>query len=285
MSRVQWCWCVVTMLLISAALARCDDIHLDNNHLHSDNDEYLLKQVVWKRCYRNLSTPCLKLSLVRTIEMMSKDSAFFLLPGVFFSSNNTDPLTLPPEVARSLSSDKAPLDDVVAFTLKKYVRSITLNVNLIDFMSGGNGTFQKAMVDVFSGRAKKDGLGGYGAVAAMMGGMMASVMMAALAALAGKALMTSLLALMMAGFSAVRGGGGGGGGGDTKTYEVITKPVVSHINTHTSEVQHEHGHWHKRSLDPWGPWESLRDWRGDINNIERSVKIQSPKKSPRTKEK
>lgn len=94
-------------------------------------------------------------------------------------------------------------------------------------------------------------MGGYGAIAAMMGGMMASMMMAALAALAGKAMMTSLLALMMAAFAAMRGGGGGGG---SKTYEVITKPVVSHIDTHSSEVQHEHhGHYHKRSLE----------WAGD----------------------
>lgn len=93
-------------------------------------------------------------------------------------------------------------------------------------------------------------MGGYGAVAAMMGGMMASMMMAALAALAGKAMMTSLLALMMAAFAAMKGGGGGGG---SKTYEVITKPVVSHIDTHSSEVQHEHhGHYHKRSLDLGG---------------------------------
>lgn len=86
-------------------------------------------------------------------------------------------------------------------------------------------------------------------MAAMLGGTMATMMMAALAALAGKALMTAMLALMMSAFSAMRGGGGGGGGGETKTYEVITKPIVSHINTHSSEVQHEHhGHYHKRSL-------------------------------------
>lgn len=95
---------------------------------------------------------------------------------------------------------------------------------------------------------KKEGLGGYGAVAAMMGGMMATMMMAGLAALAGKALMTSLAALMMAAFAAMKGGGGGGG--ETKTYEVITKPIVSHVNTHSSEVQHDHhGHYHKRSVD------------------------------------
>lgn len=105
------------------------------------------------------------------------------------------------------------------------------------------------MLLLISGR-KKEGLGGYGAVAAMMGGMMATMMMAALAALSGKALMTSLAALMMAAFAAMKGGGGGG---ETKTYEVISKPIVSHVNTHSSEVQHEHhGHFHKRSVGHGG---------------------------------
>lgn len=110
-------------------------------------------------------------------------------------------------------------------------------------------TIVPMVITCVPGRARKNGLmGGYGAVAAMMGGMMASMMMAALAALAGKAMMTSLLALMMAAFAAMKGGGGGGGG--SKTYEVITKPVVSHIDTHSSEVQHEHhGHYRKRSIN------------------------------------
>lgn len=101
-----------------------------------------------------------------------------------------------------------------------------------------------------AGRAKGGGgLGAYGGLALVLGGSLASMMLAALAALAGKALMTSMLALMMSALAAMKGSGGGGGG-EHKTYEVITKPIVSHVNTHSSEVQHEHGghHHYRRSL-------------------------------------
>lgn len=92
-------------------------------------------------------------------------------------------------------------------------------------------------------------MGAYGGLALVLGGSLASMMLAALAALAGKALMTSMLALMMSALAAMKGSGGGGGG-EHKTYEVITKPIVSHVNTHSSEVQHEHGghHHYRRSL-------------------------------------
>lgn len=95
---------------------------------------------------------------------------------------------------------------------------------------------------------KKGGIG-MGALGVMMGGGMMTMMMAALAAMAGKALMTSMMALMLAALGAMRGGGGGGGGGGGKstTYEIIAQPEVSHMHTHSSEVQHGHG-W-KRSVE------------------------------------
>lgn len=65
-----------------------------------------------------------------------------------------------------------------------------------------------------------------------------AVGMSALAALAGKALMTALLSLMLSAISALKGSG------DHKstTYEIVTRPVVSHAHTHSSEVQHEAHH-------------------------------------------
>lgn len=60
-----------------------------------------------------------------------------------------------------------------------------------------------------------------------------AVGMAAMAAMAGKAMMASLLALMLSALAALRGQGGGG---EKTTYEVIAKPVVSHLHTHSSEV-------------------------------------------------
>lgn len=68
------------------------------------------------------------------------------------------------------------------------------------------------------------------------GGTLLALAMSALAALAGKALMTALLSLLLSALAALRGSGGGGGGGKT-TYEIITKPVVSHEHSHSSEVK------------------------------------------------
>lgn len=82
---------------------------------------------------------------------MSTDASLSLIPGVFFTSNSSDLHTLPPDIARSLSSDHAPLDDLVAFTVGKYLRSLTLNVNIVDFISGGNETLQRSVIDAISG--------------------------------------------------------------------------------------------------------------------------------------
>lgn len=79
---------------------------------------------------------------------------------------------------------------------------------------------------------------------------MAAAAMGALALLAGKALMTALMSLLL---SALVGLKGHGGGGHT-TYEIITKPEVSHHHSHSHEEQHEHDHGHhggyRRAYDP-----------------------------------
>lgn len=114
-------------------------------------DRCYFLQVIWKKCHRKLTPACLKLSLVRTMEMMSKDSSLFLVPGVFFSSNTTDSTPMPADLARSLTQEHAHMDDLVSFAVSRYMRSVTLNVNLVDFLSGGNETVQNSLVDAFSG--------------------------------------------------------------------------------------------------------------------------------------
>lgn len=74
------------------------------------------------------------------------------------------------------------------------------------------------------------------------GGTLMALGLSALAALAGKALMTALLSLALSGFAAFKGSGDSGH--KSTTYEIITKPVVTHAHTHSAEVQHEHGGHH-----------------------------------------
>lgn len=78
----------------------------------------------------------------------------------------------------------------------------------------------------------------YGLLAAALfsAGTLLTLGLAALAAMSGKALMTSLAALLLAALTAMKGHGSS----DHKstTYEIITKPVVSHAHTHSAEVKY-----------------------------------------------
>ncbi|KAJ8894808.1 hypothetical protein PR048_000115 [Dryococelus australis] len=88
------------------------------------------------------------------------------------------------------------------------------------------------------------------AAAAMMKAMLGALGVGAVALLAGKALMTGLLALMLAAIVSLKSLAGGGG--KHVSYEIVSKPVVSHVDTHSHEVVHEHGHGHSsygRSFD------------------------------------
>lgn len=103
--------------------------------------------------------------------------------------------------------------------------------------------FQKPLVltwlpkyHTFAGRAKNRPFNGMLAAGLFSGGTLLALALAALAALAGKALMTAMLAMLLSALAAMRGGGGGGGGGGKTTYEIISKPVVSHEHSHSSEV-------------------------------------------------
>lgn len=85
----------------------------------------------------------------------------------------------------------------------------------------------------------------------MMKGTLGALGFGALAMLAGKALMTGLMALML---SAIVGLKSLTSGGEKKTtYEIISKPVYSSSNTHSTEEHHSgHGYGHSgygRSLD------------------------------------
>ncbi|KAJ8972949.1 hypothetical protein NQ317_004373 [Molorchus minor] len=61
----------------------------------------------------------------------------------------------------------------------------------------------------------------------------------ALAALAGKALMTGLISLLLSAIIGLKSLSGGGG---KTTYEVVSKPVYTHSNTHSSSHEDYGGH-------------------------------------------
>lgn len=63
--------------------------------------------------------------------------------------------------------------------------------------------------------------------------------MGALALLAGKALMTALMSLMLSAIIGLKSLTSGGH--KSTTYEIVTKPVYSHSNTHSSSHEDVHG--------------------------------------------
>lgn len=75
----------------------------------------------------------------------------------------------------------------------------------------------------------------------MSGGTLLVLGLKTLAAMATKALIASLIALVLTCFSNFGGGGGHKGDLKSTTYEIITKPVLSHAHLHTSEVSDTFG--------------------------------------------
>lgn len=71
-------------------------------------------------------------------------------------------------------------------------------------------------------------------------GALGAAALGAIALLAGKALMTALMSLLLSALVGLKGHGGH----KSTTYEIITKPEVSHHHSHSHEEHHEHEHGH-----------------------------------------
>ncbi|KAG8328186.1 hypothetical protein J6590_000843 [Homalodisca vitripennis] len=229
------------MLVAVAATDEPEDANFTNTF-----DEKL-KEMMWKRCAYQLTSSCLKLTLVRLVDRLAHDTYFQPLPGVTVHSNHSRSL----EPAVPTMNDLPLQQRLDTFLLQKvggYLRSLTLSVRMVDLPSFNTTELVDNVLAKVTGRKKGGAGAGAGALAVMMGGAMMTMMMSALAAMAGKALMTSMMALMLAAMGAMKGGGGGGGhSGKSTTYEIIAQPEVSHSHTHSEELHHGHG-W-KRSVD------------------------------------
>nr|XP_049704950.1 uncharacterized protein LOC110375910 isoform X4 [Helicoverpa armigera] len=115
-----------------------------------------------------------------------------------------------------------------------------------DFRTVHGETLKEAGYDKFSGGGgglgggKGGGGGALLAAALMMKGTLAAAALGALALLAGKALMTALMSLLLSALVGLKGHGEH----KSTTYEIITKPEVSHHHSHSHEEHHEHEHGH-----------------------------------------
>ncbi|XP_052745041.1 uncharacterized protein LOC112052964 [Bicyclus anynana] len=207
-----------------------------------------------KECNNGISAKCLKIHVLSFLEDLSSRDELNLLPGLSIVKENITNITSPEEMAAELSRQfpgkpEEKLNRFLLYRLQNYLDGHSLRYRLLDTETSKEALDMAKGEREFVGR-KKDG-GGLGggkgggggallAAALMMKGTLAAAALGALALLAGKALMTALMSLLLSALVGLKGGGGH----KSTTYEIITKPEISHHHSHSHEEHHEHEHDH-----------------------------------------
>ncbi|CAG9860644.1 unnamed protein product [Phyllotreta striolata] len=191
------------------------------------------KKSLSRDCGTTYTTTCLKLDIVSWVDKLNEEENYSVLPGVSVikedngdKSNTADMVA---ELARDFPNDPdARLDAFLMKKVSSYLNSHSLRLDLINrdgvetARGGGGGSGG-------GGGGKGGGGGGSG------GGGGMGMMMAAGAMM--KALMTGLISLLL---SAIIGLKALTHGHKSTTYEIVSKPVYSHSNSHS--VGHEEHH-------------------------------------------
>ncbi|XP_075210476.1 uncharacterized protein LOC142317811 [Lycorma delicatula] len=198
------------------------------------------KLIVKKTCLQEYSSACLKLDLIKILDRLSISEPLQLLPGVTLIQKPADS---PPPVNLRLQ-DSPRLDNYLYRRVNSYLRSLSLNVQILDDnVLKRLKTFGEGAIELFephnevTARKRNKMNQAFWIAGLLSAGTMLAMGMSAMSAMAGKALMTSLLALMLSAFAALKGHN------DEKkstTYEIITRPIITH--------SHGHGHKHSEPL-------------------------------------
>ncbi|XP_065173821.1 uncharacterized protein [Atheta coriaria] len=199
-------------------------------------------------CANSYSTTCLKLDIVSWVDKLNENDDYSVVPGVTVvredGSARSNTADMVAELARDFPNDPdARLD---AFLMKKvtnYLNTHSIKMNLFDAQSAVESARKGSGFGGTKGGGggKKGGMGGMLlAAGAMMKGTLFALALGALAALAGKALMTGLISLMLSAIIGLKSLAGGGH--KQTTYEIVSKPVYSHSNTHSSSHEEHGGH-------------------------------------------
>ncbi|KAG5884640.1 hypothetical protein JTB14_035735 [Gonioctena quinquepunctata] len=239
-------WCIrILLAFILVVLSSAEEMN------KSDRSDF--KRALAKDCENSYSTKCLKLDLVSWVDKLNEDENFSVLPGISIVRENASAKTNTADIVADLARDfpNDPDARLDAFLLKKvhgYLNNHAIRVSL--FNQDNTVTGRGKGGGGFGGGGKK-GDGGMGmilAMGAMMKGTLLALALGALAALAGKALMTGLISLLLSAIVGLKSLSGGGG---KTTYEVVSKPVYSHSNSHsTAHEDYHHGHsGYGRSFD------------------------------------
>ncbi|KPJ20260.1 hypothetical protein RR48_04858 [Papilio machaon] len=208
-----------------------------------------------KECNNSLNAKCIKIHVLSFLENLSSKDELTLLPGLSIVKENYTSNTSPEEMAAELSRQfpgkpEEKLNRFLIYRLQDYLDGHSLRYKLLDpktsqealEMANGDGESvgRKGGGGGLGGGGKGGGGGALLAAALMMKGALGAAALGALALLAGKALMTALMSLLLSALVGLKGGGGH----KSTTYEIITKPEVSHHHSHSHEEHHEHEHGH-----------------------------------------
>ncbi|XP_028179044.1 uncharacterized protein LOC114366380 [Ostrinia furnacalis] len=210
-----------------------------------------------KECSNMFSSKCLKLHVLSFLEDLSSRDELALFPGLSIVKENVSGVLSPEEMAAELSRQfpgkpEEKLNRYLLYRLQNYLDGHSLKYKLLDPQTTKE-AMEMTKGDQASARGKGGGGGGGGgfgggkggggallASALMMKGALGAAALGALALLAGKALMTALMSLLLSALVGLKGHGGH----KSTTYEIITKPEVSHHHSHSHEEHHEHEHGH-----------------------------------------
>ncbi|KAG6438709.1 hypothetical protein O3G_MSEX000164 [Manduca sexta] len=199
-----------------------------------------------KECSSLLSSKCLKIHMLSFIEHLSSRDELPLIPGLSIVKENQTASLSPEEMAAELSRQfpGKPEEKLNRFLLY-HIDCLThrRRRKLWKWPKGDKESVGRKAGGGGGGGGLGGGKGGGGALLAaalMMKGTLAAAALGALALLAGKALMTALMSLLLSALVGLKGHGGH----KSTTYEIITKPEVSHHHSHSHEEHHEHEHGH-----------------------------------------
>lgn len=209
----------------------------------SERSEY--KKSFYKSCANSYSVTCFKWDIVSWIDKLNENENLDIFQGVSIVRENNNSRPSSSDLVSDLARDfpKNPESRLDAFLVKKvqeYLTTHSIRLNLYEPESefsargkGGGGG---------GGGGGKKGGGGFGSIliaAAMMKSTLLALALGGLAAIAGKALMTGLISLMLSAIIGLKSLTGGQG---KTTYEVVSKPIVTHSNSHsTSHEDYSHG--------------------------------------------
>lgn len=214
----------------------------------SDNKKSLSRD-----CVNVYTATCLKLDLVSWVDKLNEEEKYNVFPGVSVVRENdsvaSSTADIVAELAREFPNDPdARLDAYLMKKIASYLNSHSVKIDLLPEDSlvtargkGGGG----------GGGGKGGGgqIGMFLAAAAMMKGTLLALALGGIAAIAGKALMTGLISLLLSGIIGLKALTHQG---KSTTYEIVSKPVYSHSNSHSVGYEDHHAYGHSgygRSLD------------------------------------